>query len=55
MANAQVRVQFIPHARGQYLADAGYRYSVRTRRQDRDAELIDWKCTVKDFKVKTMM
>ena len=48
MANAQVRVELIPHARGHYLAVAGYRYRVKTRKQGRDAELIYWKCTQKD-------
>ena len=48
MVNVQVKEQFIPHARGQYLAVAGYRYSVRTRKQGRDAELVYWKCTIKD-------
>ena len=48
MANAQVRVQLIPHARGHYLSVAGYRYSVKTRKRGRDAELVYWKCTEKD-------
>ncbi|CAC5356273.1 unnamed protein product [Mytilus coruscus] len=48
MANAQVRVQLIPHARGHYLAVAGYRYCVKTRKQGRDAELVYWKCTEMD-------
>jgi len=48
MANAQVRVKLIHHARGQYLAVAVYRYIVKTRKQGRDAELIYWKCTEKD-------
>ncbi|CAC5390398.1 unnamed protein product [Mytilus coruscus] len=48
MANAQVRVQLIPHARGHYLAVAGYGYCVKTRKQGRDAELVYWKCTEMD-------
>ncbi|CAC5403052.1 unnamed protein product [Mytilus coruscus] len=48
MENAQVRVQLIPHARGHYLAVAGYRYCVKTRKQGRDAELVYWKCTEMD-------
>ena len=39
MANTQVRVELIYHARGHYLAVAGYRYIVKTRKQGRDAEL----------------
>lgn len=31
MANAQVRVQLIPHARDHYLAVANYRYFAKTR------------------------
>ena len=49
MANTQVRVELIYHARGHYLAVAGYRYIVKTRKQGRDAELIYWKCTEKDY------
>ena len=48
MANTQVRVELIHHARGHYLAVAGYRYIVKTRKQGRDTELIYWKCTEKD-------
>jgi hypothetical protein len=47
MVNTQVRVELIYHARGHYLAVAGYRYIVKTRKQGRDAELIYWKCTEK--------
>ncbi|VDH96256.1 Hypothetical predicted protein [Mytilus galloprovincialis] len=43
MANAQVREQLIPHARGHYLAVAVYRYCVKTRKQGRDGELVYWK------------
>ena len=48
MANTQVRVELIYHARGHYLAVAGYRYIVKTGKQGRDAELIYWKYTEKD-------
>jgi hypothetical protein len=48
MANTQVRVELIYHARGHYLAVAGYRYIVKTGKQGRDAELIYWKCTEKE-------
>ena len=40
MANAQVKVQLIPHARVHYLAVAGYRYMVQTRNQGRNVEHI---------------
>ena len=49
MANTQVRVELIYHVRCHYLAVAGYRYIVKTRKQDRDAELIYWKYTEKDY------
>ena len=49
MANTQVRVDVIHHARGHYLAVAGYRNMVKTRKQGRGAELIYWKCTEKDY------
>jgi RNase H-fold protein (predicted Holliday junction resolvase) len=48
MANTQVRVELIHHARGHYLAVAGCRYMVKTRKQGKDSELIYWKCTEKD-------
>ncbi|VDI57116.1 Hypothetical predicted protein [Mytilus galloprovincialis] len=35
-------------AGGHYLAVAGYRYCVKTRKQGRDAELVYWKCTEMD-------
>ena len=49
MTNTQVRVELIHHARGHYLAVAGYRYMVKTRKQVKDSELIYWKCTEKDY------
>jgi hypothetical protein len=49
MANTQARVELIHHARGYYLAVAGYRNMVKTRKQGRDAELLYWKCTEKDY------
>ena len=47
-ANAQLRVDYIPHAKGHYLAVNGYRYVVKTKKQGRDAELIYWKCAVQN-------
>ena len=40
MANAQVRVELIPHATGHYFVVAGYIYMVKTRKQDRNAVIF---------------
>ena len=48
MVNTQVRDELIHHAVGHYLAVAGYRYMVKTRKRGIDAELIYWKCTEKN-------
>jgi hypothetical protein len=47
MTNAQVRVDYIRHARGHYIVVNRYRYVIKTRKQGRDAELA-WKCAEKD-------
>lgn len=48
MANAQVNVEFIPHARDSYLVVNGFRYVVKMRRRTNESELVYWKCAVKN-------